>query len=190
MPATGRTRWPRSGGVIFMGRLGVIVALGTLLGMLGGVVTASPALAGRGHKWELVQAKPFTLPALFCGFKVRVTFPVNKEFTKLLKASDGSMTMLGSGSLKTTYTNLSTGKAITENVSGPAKVTMHADGSITFRGKGHGGHFLSPADAKRFGLPTVGVVAGAFTVSVAASGGITSLSLHGHVLVNVCAALS
>jgi hypothetical protein len=168
----------------------VIVALGTLLGMFAGVVTVSPALAGRGHKWELVQAKPFTLPAPFCGFKLRVTFPVNKEFTKLLKASDGSMTMLGSGSLRVTYTNLSTGKAITENVSGPAKVTMHADGSITFRGKGHGGHFLSPADAKRFGLPTVSVDAGAFTESIAASGVITSLSLHGHVLMDVCAALS
>jgi len=37
--------------VIAMRRLGVIVALGALLGMLGGVVTASPALAGRGPKW-------------------------------------------------------------------------------------------------------------------------------------------
>ena len=34
-----------------MRRLGVIVALGALLGMLGGVVTGSPALAGRGPKW-------------------------------------------------------------------------------------------------------------------------------------------
>jgi hypothetical protein len=56
--------------------------------------------------------------------------------------------------------------------------------------KGHSGTFLSPADAKRFGLPTVGVLAGATTTSIAASGSITSVTLKGHVLVDVCAALS
>ena len=67
---------------------------GALLGMLGGVVTASPALAGRGHKWQFGPIEPFTLPALFCGFKVRVTPVVNKEYTKILKTADGSMTFL------------------------------------------------------------------------------------------------
>jgi hypothetical protein len=37
-------------GIVMRRRLGVIVALGALLCLLGGVVTASPALAGRGHK--------------------------------------------------------------------------------------------------------------------------------------------
>ena len=69
-----------------MRRLGVIVALSALLGMFAGVVTASPALAGRGHKWQFLPFKPFTLPVAFCGFKVRVTAPVNKEFAKILKA--------------------------------------------------------------------------------------------------------
>ena len=49
-------------GVDAMRRIGVIVALGALLGMLAGVVTASPALAARGPKWEIVPADPFTLP--------------------------------------------------------------------------------------------------------------------------------
>jgi len=114
-----------------MRRLGVIVALGALLGMLGGVVTASPALAGRGPKWEFLPAGPATLPASFCGFKVRVTVPVNKEFIKVLKASDGSMTSLFTGSAKWSFTNLSTGKTITENVSGPSKTIGFPDGSFT-----------------------------------------------------------
>ena len=59
-----------------MRRLSVIVGLGALLGTFGGVVTASPAFAGRGPKWHLVTAKPFTLPAAFCGFKIRVASPV------------------------------------------------------------------------------------------------------------------
>ena len=174
-----------------MRRLGVIMALGALLGLLAGVVTATPALAGRRHGWELVQAKPFTVPASFCGFKIGVTFPVAKEYAKLLKASDGSVITLVTGSLRATYTNLSTGKAITENESGPGKATTHPDGSVTVRSTGHNGVFLSPADAQRFGLPTVGVTAGPLTASFNASGQLTSLSLHGgHVLVDVCAALS
>src|SRR5215469_287500 len=77
-----------------MRRLGVIVALGAMLGIFAGVLTASPALAGRGHKWQTGPAKPFTLPASFCGFKIRVTTVVNKEYTKILKTADGSKTFL------------------------------------------------------------------------------------------------
>lgn len=70
---------------------GIVAAL---LGVLGGMVTASPALAGRGHKWQIAPAPPFTLPASFCGFKVRVTPVVNEEYTKILRTADGSMTFL------------------------------------------------------------------------------------------------
>ena len=35
-----------------MKRLGIIVALGTLLSMFAGALSASPALAGQGHKWQ------------------------------------------------------------------------------------------------------------------------------------------
>ena len=172
-----------------MRRLAVIAALGTLLGMSLGVVTTSPALA-RGPQWELLQAQPFTVPATSCGFEVGVTFPTFTEFLKVLKTSDGSMTFLVTGSVIVTYTNLATGKNITENESGPGTVTELSDGSITFRGAGIGGIFLSPEDAQRFGLPTVGVITGTLRGSVAADGTITSLSLDGDVLVDVCAALS
>jgi hypothetical protein len=45
--------------VIAMRRLGVIVALGALLSMVAGVVTASPALA-RDPKWQFVPGQPFS----------------------------------------------------------------------------------------------------------------------------------
>ena len=155
---------------------------------LTGGLAASPALAGRGPKWEPRPVTPFTLPAAFCGFKVRVTFPVDKEYGKALTAADG--TTLITGSLTATYTNLSTGKAITEKLNGPGKITRRP-GSLTVAVKGRSGLFLSPADARRFALPTVAVTAGAQTVTLALpSGALTSLTLHGHVLVNVCAALS
>jgi hypothetical protein len=173
-------------------RLGVIVALGALLCVLGGVVTASPALAGRGPKWQPPgSAPPFTLPASFCGFKLRVAFPVNKEFTKVLKTADGSMTFLFTGAVTVSYTNLQTGKTITVPENGPGKFFGHPDGSFTEVHTGRNGPFiLTPAHATQFGLPTVSVTAGRLAFSVNAAGSITSLSLHGHVLVNVCAALS
>jgi hypothetical protein len=168
----------------------MLVALGAMLGLFAGVLTAAPALAGRGDGWELLQGEPFTVPASFCGFKIHVTFPVAKEYAKLLKASDGSMITLVTGSLRFTFTNLSTGKAITENVSGPGKVITNADGSATVTAKGRNGEFLTPAQAKQFGLPIVSVTAGALTTTVAADGTETSVTLNGHVLVDVCAALS
>src|SRR5215469_270460 len=177
--------------IIMRRQLGVIVALGAMLCVLGGVVTASPALAGRGHKWQTGPAAPFTLPASFCGFKVRVKTVVNKEYTKILKTADGSKTFLFTGAITVSFTNLQTGKAITEKMNGPGKATIHSDGSITEVHTGRNGpFFLTPADAKRFGLPTVSVTAGKLAFSVAANGVISSLSLHGHVLVDVCAALT
>jgi hypothetical protein len=171
-----------------MRRFGVIVALGAMLGMFTGVVTASPALAAR-PKWGLLQAAPGTLPKSFCGFRVGVAYPVNKEYAKLLKSADGSFTVLDTGSLKVSLTNLSTGKAITVNASGPGKATIYADGSIADVATGHDLAAFAPADAKRFGIPTVSVITGRTTSSVAADGTFTSFIVKGHVLLDVCAAL-
>ena len=174
-----------------MRRLGVIVALGALLGLFGGAVTASPALAGRGPKWQPPGGPPFTLPALYGGFKLRVAFPVNHEYTKILQNADGSTTFLFTGAVTASYTNLQTGKTITVPENGPGKATIGSDGSITEVHTGRNGPFiLTPAHAKQFGLPTVSVTAGRLAFSVNAAGSTTSLSLHGHVLVDVCAALT
>jgi len=179
--------WPRSGGIV-MRRLSVIVALGAVLGMFAGVLTAAPALAGRGPKWEIVPAQRSTVPSSFCGFKVRVT-PVTKQFAKVLKTSDGSETVLITGRQRLSFTNLSTGKTITENASASSTFTANADGSVTVASRGRSPLVLAPADAQRFGLPGVSVVAGRVTESVDSAGNL-SLSLHGHVAVDVCAALS
>ena len=65
------------------------------------------------------------------------------------------------------------------------------DGSVTFVGEGTPVQTCSqPADAARFGLPGFFVSAGGLTLTVAADGTITSLSMDGNVLVDLCAALS
>jgi hypothetical protein len=168
----------------------VIVTLGALLSMIAGAVTASPALA-RGDGWQIQSAPPaIILPATFCGFEIQATFPVDREFAKILTASNGFMTTLVTGSLFASLTNQDTGKTITENISGPSQETVNPDGSMTTTATGLNPIAITPTDAARFGLPTFGVTAGARTVSVAADGSITSLTLQGHVLVDVCAALS
>ena len=66
---------------------------------------------------------------------------------------------------------------------------MAPDGSAIVAEKGHNGVFLLPADAHRFGLPTLAVTTGPVTETVAANGAITSVSRRGHILVDICAAL-
>ena len=94
------------------------------------------------------------------------------------------MTNLVTGSLKVSFTNLSTGTAITENATGPGKVTTHPDGSLTAVGGGHGLLILAPANAKRFGLPTVSVTTGRLTASIAADGNFTSAVWDFHHLID------
>jgi hypothetical protein len=188
--ALGRVRRGRVVGVIAMRRLGIIVALCTALGLFGAAVTSAPALAGRGPKWQFLPFPPETLPAVLCGFKVHETAPADKEYLKVPKTADGSMTFLATGALRLTLTNLKTGKSITESVSGPAKFITHPDGSATLLGRGRGLLQLPPAQAARFGFPTLSIDAGAGTITFAPDGTITSLSLRGHVVVNVCTALS
>jgi hypothetical protein len=171
-----------------MRRLRLIVALGALLGMFGGMVATS---AARGPEWQFLPKSPQTIPADYCGFEIGVTFPVNREFYKVLKTSaDGSYTVLATGSVTNTFTNLETGKAITENVSGPAKITFFPDGSSLALERGRNEFIPTPAEAARFGLPTVSITVGKRSVSRAPDLSITSMSLHGHVAVDVCAALS
>jgi len=75
------------------------------------------------------------------------------------------------------------------NLSGPYKQIVFPDGSVTILGKGHQFTTLTPADQARFGLPGFFVAAGSLTTVGDPFGNITSMSLDGHVLVDVCAAL-
>ena len=190
MPGTG----PQCGGaegVIAMRRFGVIVALGALLGMFGGMVTAAPALAvgGRGDGWVFQDFGPgFTTTN--CGFLIQATQDVDNVFMKALTAPDGSMIFLSTGAAKITFTNPANGKSVSENTSAAVKVTVNPDGTATFVSMGPMRIDLTPADAARLGLPAVFVFAGRGTAMLDAAGNIISASMDGHILVNLCTALS
>ena len=126
-----------------MRRLPMIVALGALVGMVAGLMTAGPALAGRGPKWEIAPVEPFTLPADYCGFPVGFSWPVRNEYSKILKAADGSMIVLITGVDKIVATNLSTGKAVTAKHLRSAKPCFR-DGSVTVTSTGLSGFVREP----------------------------------------------
>jgi hypothetical protein len=110
------------------------------------------------------------LPSVYCGFKIRVAFPADKEYGKLLKAADGSMVSLFTGSFKVSLTNVSTGKTIVENATSPLKVTTPSRYVILSNG-GHVVLLLTPADANRFGLPEVSGTAGRVTAKITTATG-------------------
>ena len=173
-----------------MRRLGVVVALGAMLGMLGGAVTASPAVAGRRGGWQLFPFESGTATG-FCPFDVFIDFPVSNAFQKILTSPPGSTILLLNGSLRISFTNVDTGKTITENVTGSGKAIVNPDGSLSIRQEGHLGLItLESADAERFGLPQLGVIGGVLFEEVAPDGTYTSVSMQGHLLVDICAALS
>ena len=75
-------------------------------------------------------------------------------------------------------------------MSGPGTFTVNPDKFLTIFEKGPEiGPMLLPAQAAAFGLPPLSVTDGALHESVDANGNVTSVSLDGHVAVDVCAAL-
>lgn len=145
----------------------------------------------RGHKWELTPRSAFNiiLPAPDCGFKVHQRAVIAKEYLKTLKSSNGSKTFMITGSLKLKFTNLSTGKTVTINTSGPGKIFVHPDCSASEAVEGHSVLYLTPPDPAAL-WTAWHQCDSVVRESSATDGTITSLSLKGHVLVNVCAALS
>ena len=115
---------------------------------------------------------------------------MDKQYSKVLKSSNGTMITLTTGGGRISYTNRTNGKTIAPSLSGPAKTTVYPDGSALVALKGHSGLFLPPDLAQRFGLPGVSVTTGGLTIRFDPDGHMTSLSLRGHVLIDVCAALS
>ena len=172
-----------------MRRFAVIVTLGALLSMIGGATAATPALAGgRGDGWTFQDFFPgFTTDN--CGFPINATQDVDKVFSKVLKTADGSTVFLFTGSAKITFTNPANGKNVSVNTSGPAKLTVNADNSGSFRATGREPMDLVPADAARFRLPALFASSGPITGTFDTNGNLTSLSLQGHIHVNICAAL-
>jgi len=132
------------------------------------------------------------LSAIYCGFPVRLDFPVNNEYQTVSTAPDGSTVFTITGHLTVSATNQVTGKTVTVNASGPGSLTISPDGSTgVFDNRGL--FFLFAPNATQFGFPSnIVVTSGAWSfVSDFATNNIIRLtSGQPHVLSDVCAALS
>ena len=68
-----------------------------------------------------------------CAFPVRVDFFVNKEYGVTFADADGNFVrQLIAGTLIISLTNMSNGRSITVDISGPGRTIAHEDGSTTF----------------------------------------------------------
>jgi hypothetical protein len=167
--------------------------------MLAGAATASPALAGgRGDGWVFNPPGSGTLPAAapgnpfgFCPFVVDwAQQGKDKSFSKTYTTPDGATVTVKNGDVDTTFTNPENGKTLTTRDSGITTQTSYPDGAFTAVQNGAAWTgFIAFLDPGSFGLPILSQDAGKLTVSFDANGNF-SASLQGHVLVDICAALS
>jgi hypothetical protein len=169
----------------------------TLLAIAASValIAATPASANNDPHRIYLAAAPFDLPASLCGFPVHVEPLVDREYATMRTNPDGSTTYKVTGSLFVSLTNTTTGKTITANVSGPASSTFSADGTtLTFAGNGLS--LVWATNLVDFGAPSnLVVTAGPTTATILfttnpVAGSIVGPAQVGHVLIDVCAALS
>ena len=118
--------------------------LGSLLVTSGGcsdAVPTAPALETNPPQLAAV-GKPTRSPVPFetvefpagefCSFPVLLEFPDHKYTAKTFPPEpNGDVVVIQTGKAFARYTNLSTGKSITYNISGPTRLIFHADGSLT-----------------------------------------------------------
>jgi hypothetical protein len=115
----------------------------------------------------------------------------NKEFGKSTENADGSVDFKITGSLVQEVTNTDTGESVVLNTSGPGTLHFLPDGSLTAATQGHTFEFFDSADVEALGLPSaIFVWAGLTHLTADADGIVTSATFRGHMLIDVCAALS
>lgn len=82
-----------------------------------------------------------------CAFELNLTILTGKEKGILFPPEqNGDQVEQITGQLTASLTNVGNGKSMTANLSGPATVTFHADGSVTFDAKGNSFFAFAPTD--------------------------------------------
>lgn len=139
--------------------VGIVVALAAL------VAVAIPAAADGPVKAPIINT-PGELDG-FCSFPVGVSFPANDETMKTFYDSAGNpVRTLNDGRLVVTFTNLSSGKAVTENLSGPGQILYNVPaGSNTITFLGNSGVFIQQGSQPTLLLTSGKVVVVAATLT-------------------------
>jgi hypothetical protein len=102
----------------------------------------------------------------FCAFAVEVAVVTNKEVESTTSLPDGSTVIRVKGNLVLSFQNLSTGKTIQRNVSGPTTTTISPDGkSGTETGGGNNWFTFGPNGQKNTGEPGLIFTSGNFAAT-------------------------
>jgi hypothetical protein len=153
------------------------------------LVLVAPASADPPPRTPIPLPDPFVLPGgEFCNFDVRVTYTnINEVFTTRTNP-DGSTTFRVTGSAFATVTNVSTGKSLQFNISGPGTQTVFPDGtSVT---DAHGPNLFWTTRTNSFaGVPFLAYSTGHVTFTLDPSGKTIAYSVSGR-RTDVCAALA
>jgi hypothetical protein len=166
----------------------------TLSLLVGGLLATPPASAETRHGWEFVDIAGF-LPMTWtdsCPFVVTLTVPRQDTYQKVLVRPDGAVILLLTGALRLTFTNPANGKSVTLNSTGRGKAFIHDDGSLSIIETGHFGFItLTAAEAARFGLPPLALIAGVLDEETDPNGTFTDVTLvSGTIQNDVCATLA
>jgi len=151
-------------------------------------ILAAIAPVGAAQAREPVVITPFTIPANRCGFEIDVAVVSNNEFNDVTTLPDGTTITKTTGKLVLSFTNADTGFTIVRNVSGPAIVTSHPDGTGTFVAEGLNWFAFGPVSQGNTGEPGLVFTSGLVVLEFA-NGFVTSFSLQG-TQVNGCEQLA
>ena len=148
-----------------------------------------PSAHARSSQWSPVPNGPFDLPVGICAFPVHGDILDNKEYVKVATFPDGTEMDKVTGTVKVRLTNVTTGKFVDLNASGPGTTTFYPDGSFAIVSEGLGLAVFLPQDQQAFGEPGLIYTAGRFTRTVDSNFDTTSFT-HDGALTDVCALLS
>jgi hypothetical protein len=102
----------------------------------------------------------------FCAFAVEVAIVTNKEVMSTTNPPDGSTVIRVKGNLVLSFQNLSTGKTIERNVSGPTTTTISPDHSSgTETGGGNNWFTFGPNGQANTGEPGLVFTSGQFAAT-------------------------
>jgi hypothetical protein len=167
----------------------VFVALPLLMLFLFGLVPT--ASADPPIRTPIVILSPFILQDTRgndpCGFQVQLDVLTNKEVVTTFVRKNGTSFIQVTGALKVRLTNLSTGKSIDINISGPIRFVPNADGSVTQIGPGPQLFVFDPGVAPD--LPRLVLTSGRTVSMFDPEGNFSLLSVQGHVE-DLCALLA
>jgi hypothetical protein len=103
----------------------------TVLGFVW-LAAAVPAAADGPIRVPVPFGPPVVVSVCMPAFEILVAATADNEVSKMFYENGRLAKIITTGSLQLTVTNLTSGKTISENVSGPGFVTFNPDGSAKF----------------------------------------------------------